>query len=254
MGELTETLPYGDWPSPIDAALAAAHDGQPESVGYVGDEAWWTEPRPAEGGRRALVRRTADGATEAVLPAPWNVRSRVMEYGGSAWAGTMRPEGPLVVFVNFADQRLYAYEPAAEDAVPRPLTPLSAVGGGLRWIDPQIHVERGEVWCVLEEFTGERSTDVRRVAVSVPLDGSAAGDRDAVRELTAERHRFVTGPRLAPDGLRAAWIAWDHPRMPWDGTELIVAEVTEEGTFREPRTVAGGPEESIAQAEWAPDG
>ncbi|MEW2495584.1 prolyl oligopeptidase family serine peptidase [Streptomyces nodosus] len=254
MGELKETLPYGDWPSPIDAALAAAHDGQPESVGYVGDEAWWTEPRPAEGGRRALVRRTADGATEAVLPAPWNVRSRVMEYGGSAWAGTMRPEGPLVVFVNFADQRLYAYEPAAEDAVPRPLTPLSAVGGGLRWIDPQIHVERGEVWCVLEEFTGERSTDVRRVAVSVPLDGSAAGDRDAVRELTAERHRFVTGPRLAPDGRRAAWIAWDHPRMPWDGTELIVAEVTDEGTFREPRTVAGGPEESIAQAEWAPDG
>ncbi|MER6126987.1 prolyl oligopeptidase family serine peptidase [Streptomyces sp. NPDC001795] len=249
-----QTLPYGAWPSPIDAALAAAHDGQPEWVGFVGDEVWWTEPRPAEGGRRTLVRRTADGTEEPVLPAPWNVRSRVMEYGGLPWAGVMRPEGPLVVFAHFADQRMYAYEPADPGGAPRPLTPLSPVGGGLRWVDPVLHLERGEVWCVLEEFTGEGPTDVRRVAAAVPLDGSAAEDRDAVRELTDARHRFLTGPRLSPDGRRAAWIAWDHPRMPWDGTELIVAEVTGDGTLRTPRTVAGGPDESIAQAEWAPDG
>ncbi|MCN9242665.1 prolyl oligopeptidase family serine peptidase [Streptomyces sp. RY43-2] len=254
MGELEQTLEYGAWPSPIDAALAAAHDGQPDAVGFVGDEAWWTEPRPTEGGRRALVRRTADGTPRSVLPAPWNVRSRVMEYGGLPWAGVMRPEGPLVVFAHFADGRLYAYEPDAPGAEPRPLTPLSSVGGGLRWVDPQLHLDRGEVWCVLEEFTGDKPGDVRRVAVSVPLDGSAAEDRDALRELTEARHRFVTGPRLSPDGRRAAWIAWDHPRMPWDGTELIVAEVTDDGTFRELRTVAGGPDESVPQAEWAPDG
>ncbi|MFE9763850.1 prolyl oligopeptidase family serine peptidase [Streptomyces sp. NPDC005808] len=248
---MVHTLAYGSWPSPIDAALAAAHDGHPESVGFVGDETWWTEPRPTEGGRRTLVRRKADGTEESVLPAPWNVRSRVIEYGGQAWAGEMRPEGPLVVFVDFADQRLYRYEVGSE---PSPLTPVSHVGGGLRWVDPQLRVERGEVWCVLEEFTGESSTDVRRVVVAVPLDGSAARDRDAVRELTDGRHRFVTGPRLSPDGGRAAWLAWDHPRMPWDGTELIVAEVADDGTLQEARTVAGGPDESIAQAEWAPDG
>ncbi|MBW8699936.1 Prolyl tripeptidyl peptidase [Streptomyces sp. MBT84] len=254
-GETTmRTLPYGAWPSAIDAALAAAHDGQPESVDFVGEEAWWTEPRPAEGGRRTLVRRTADGTQESVLPPPWNVRSRVMEYGGRPWAGASGPGGPLVVFVNFADQRLYAYEPTAGGAEPRPLSPLSPVGGGLRWVDPRLHPERGEVWCVLEEFTGDGPTDVRRVAVAVPLDGSAAQDRDAVRELTDAHHRFVTGPRLSPDGRRAAWLAWDHPRMPWDGTELIVAEVAEDGTLGKPHTVAGGPEESIAQAEWAPDG
>ncbi|MCW7944090.1 acyl-peptide hydrolase [Streptomyces hygroscopicus] len=251
---MVRTLEYGAWPSPLDAALAAAHDGQPESVGFVGDEAWWTEPRPAEGGRRALVRRTADGTREPVLPPPWNVRSRVMEYGGRPWAAVMRPEGPLVVFVHFADQRLYAYEPVDPGAGPCPLTPLSPVGGGLRWVDPQLHPERGEVWCVLEEFTGDGPTDVRRVAVAVPLDGSAARDRSAVRELADERHRFVTGPRLSPDGRHALWLAWDHPLMPWDGTELIVAEVTGAGTLREPRTVAGGPDESIAQAEWAFDG
>ncbi|MFE5022080.1 prolyl oligopeptidase family serine peptidase [Streptomyces sp. NPDC056656] len=248
---------YGSWPSPITAALAAAHDGKPEYVGFVGDEAWWTEPRPGEGGRRALVRRRADGSEHTVLPAPWNVRSRVIEYGGQPWAGAGRPEGPhgpLVVFVDFADQRLYAYEPDAPGAVPRPLTPVSAVGDGLRWADPQIHLDRGEVWCVLEEFTGDGPTDVRRVAAAVPLDGSAAGDRTAVRELSDGRHRFVTGPRLSPDGRRAAWLAWDHPRMPWDGTELVVADVAEDGTFSGARTAFGGPEESVAQVEWAPDG
>lgn len=245
-----QTSPYGSWPSPIDAALAAAHDGHPEWLGLVGDEVWWTEPRPAEGGRRTLVRGRADGTEESVLPAPWNVRSRVIEYGGHPWAGAVVAGAPLVVFVHFADQRLYRYEPGSE---PRPLTPVSPVGGGLRWAEPQLRLDRGEVWCVLEEFTGDGPTDVRRVLAAVPLDGSAAQDRDAVRELTDDRHRFVTGPRLSPDGSRAAWLAWDHPRMPWDGTELVVAEVRE-GVLGEPRTVAGGPEESIAQADWAPDG
>ncbi|MGQ4419684.1 prolyl oligopeptidase family serine peptidase [Streptomyces sp. SAS_269] len=243
--------PYGSWPSPIDAALAAAHDGQPEWVGFVGDEVWWTEPRPAEGGRRALVRRTAEGTEESVLPAPWNVRSRVIEYGGRPWTGTVRDGAPLVVFTNFADQRLYRYEPGGE---PRPLTPLSPVGGGLRWAEPRVDLTRGEVWCVLEEFTGDGPDDVRRVLAAVPLDGSAADDRAAVRELVPERHRFVTGPRLSPDGRRAAWLAWDHPRMPWDGTELFVGEVGDDGTLHTVRTVAGGPEESVAQVEWAADG
>ncbi|MEV7995564.1 prolyl oligopeptidase family serine peptidase [Streptomyces sp. NPDC086077] len=251
MGENVQTLPYGSWPSPIDAALAAAHDGHPEFVGFVGDEAWWTEPRPTEGGRRTLVRRHADGTEESVLPAPWNVRSRVIEYGGQPWAGALVDGRPVVVFVHFADQRLYRYEEGAE---PRPLTPVSPVGGGLRWVDPQLRVERGEVWCVLEEFTGDGPTDVRRVLAAVPLDGSAAGDRDAVRELSDDRHRFVTGPRLSPDGRLVAWLAWDHPRMPWDGTELVLAEVTDDGTLTAPRTVAGGPDEAIAQAEFDADG
>ncbi|MER6630228.1 prolyl oligopeptidase family serine peptidase [Streptomyces sp. NPDC000987] len=251
MGETVQILPYGAWPSPISAALAAAHDGHPEYVGFVGDEAWWTEPRPAEGGRRTLVRRHADGGEESVLSAPWNVRSRVIEYGGQPWAGTVLDGEPLVVFVNFADQRLYRYRPGGE---PLPLTPVSPVGGGLRWAEPQVPAGRGEVWCVLEEFTGDGPTDVRRVLAAVPLDGSAAQDRDAVRELSDGRHRFVTGPRLSPDGRSAAWLGWDHPRMPWDGTEVVLASVAEDGTFHRARTVAGGPEESVAQVDWSADG
>jgi dipeptidyl aminopeptidase/acylaminoacyl peptidase len=250
---MMRTLPYGSWPSPIDAGVAAAHDGRPEYVGCVGAEVWWTEPRPEEGGRRALVRRRAEDATAgSVLPAPWNVRSRVIEYGGQPWAGVERPggAGPLLVFVHFADQRLYAYEPDAPGAEPRPLTPVSEVGGGLRWADPCVHVERGEVWCVLEEFTGAGPTDLRRVIAAVPLDGSAAEDRGAVRELTDDRHRFVTGARLSPDGTRAAWLAWDHPLMPWDGTRIMLAKVGPDGRFGAPEPFAGGPGESIAQVEW----
>ncbi|MEU7240145.1 prolyl oligopeptidase family serine peptidase [Streptomyces sparsogenes] len=257
MGDNTAvTTPFGAWRSPIDAALAASHDGHPEYVGTVGDEVWWTEPRPEEGGRRTLVRRRPDGAEVSALPAPWNARSRVIEYGGLPWAAVPRPSGgPLVVFAHFADQRLYAYEPDdPAGAPPRPLTPVSDLGGGLRWADLRLHAERGEVWGVLEEFTGPAPTAVRRVIAAVPLDGSAADDRAAVRELTDGRHRFVTGPRLSPDGRRVAWIAWDHPRMPWDGTVVMVAEVAEEGTFARARAVLGGPDESVAQAEWAPDG
>lgn len=258
---------YGTWPSPVDATLAASHDGRPEYVGAVGDELWWTAPRPAEAGRRALVRRHPDGREESVLPAPWNVRSRVIEYGGVPWAGAARADGgPLIVFVHFPDQRLYAYEPD-RPGEPRPLTPVSAVGGGLRWADLRIHPDRGEVWGVLEEFTGEAPTDVRRVVAAVPLDGSAAEDRTAVRELSDDRHRFVTGPRLSPDGGQVAWIAWDHPRMPWDGTVVLLAEVapadareagaaggTPTPPFTGVREVAGGVGESVAQIEWAPDG
>ncbi|MEW1688441.1 S9 family peptidase [Streptomyces sp. NPDC091265] len=253
---MATTGAYGSWPSPIDAALAASRDGRPEYVGAVGDELWWTEPRPAQAGRRALVRRLADGTT-AELPSPWNVRSRVIEYGGRPWAGTGRAEdGPLIVFVHFDDQRLYAYAPDGPGE-PWPLTPVSAVGGGLRWVDPQLHPARGgagEVWCVLEEFTGAAPTELRRVIAAVPLDGSAASDRSAVRELSEERHRFVTGPEVSPDGRQAAWIAWDHPRMPWDGTEVMLADIGDDGTFHDARSLVGGPQESVPQVQWTAGG
>lgn len=129
---------------------------------------------------------------------------------------------------------------------------MGTVGGGLRWADPVLRGD--EVWCVLEEFTGPAPTDVRRVLAAVPLDGSAAEDRDAVRELTDDRHRFTTGPRLSPDGRTVARLVWDHPRMPWDGTELLLAEVTGDGAIGTPRTVLGGPDEAVAQVEWAADG
>jgi hypothetical protein len=159
------------------------------------------------------------------------VRTRVHEYGGTPWAGAVLDGSPLIVFVHHGDQRLYVLRPDEPAPQPRPITPVSSVGGGLRWADLTIRSERGEVWGVLEEFTGERPGDVRRVAAAVPLDGSAADDLGAVRELVAATNRFLTGPRVSPDARQAVWLAWDHPRMPWDGTEPRIAEVTDCGVL-----------------------
>ncbi|MCH0566176.1 prolyl oligopeptidase family serine peptidase [Streptomyces sp. MUM 2J] len=245
---MTVAAPYGTWQSPVSAIDASAQSGHPDWLGTVGAETWWTEPRPSENGRCTLVRRHPDGRTEDALPAPWNVRTRVMEYGGAPWTGQVGKQGPEIVFTHFADQRLYRVIPDTAPAVPVPLTPNPTESAALRYVDP---IMVGDyVWCVRETHHGPDSAAVSRDLVAVPLDGSAAADPSAVEVLVADRH-FITGPRLSPDCRRVAWIGWDHPAMPWDGTELRVADIGPDGSFGAPRTVAGGPEEPICQVEWA---
>ncbi|GII77335.1 acyl-peptide hydrolase [Sphaerisporangium rufum] len=215
--------------SPITAADVARVDDRPLWVEIVptpgGDEVWWDEPRPAEGGRRCVVRRRPDGSMADVLPPGWNARNRVVEYGGRSW----RPlPGGGLVFTEWADQRLYRVDPG--DEVPRPLTPP----GAARYADLVVHGE--QVWCVRE--TGE----VREL-VAVPLGGGPA--RVAVRA-----QHFVMNPRVSPGGRQVAWIGWDHPAMPWDGTVLCVAPLGADGTAGPYRVVAGGPQEAVVQAEW----
>jgi dipeptidyl aminopeptidase/acylaminoacyl peptidase len=200
------------------------------------------------------MRKRSGDAAGLVLPEPWDIRSRVIEYGGRPWTAAADEHGVLVVFAHFPDQRLYGYRPDMDGAVPWPLTPISPVGGGLRWAEPEIDLARGAVRCVLEEFTGEGPGDVRRVIAQVPLDGTAADDRTAVVELSDSRHRFVSGVRLSPDGSQAVWLAWNHPHMPWDAAELRIADVGDDGRLHRARTLTGGPGDPVAQAEWAPDG
>ncbi|MGW7427743.1 prolyl oligopeptidase family serine peptidase [Streptomyces sp. NPDC054813] len=257
---MRSVAPFGSWQSRISsevatAGLAAGQIAAPSYVGVVGDEVWWVEPRPQEDGRTALVRRCADGVTESLLPAPWDVRSRVIEYGGRPWGAAASGTETLVAFVHCPDQRLYVFRvDRGRHCAPYPLTPVSPVGAGLRWVEPVLDLERGEVRCVLEEFTGDGAGDVRRVHAAVPLDGAAATDRSAVRELAPATHRFVSQARLSPDGRRAAWLAWDHPHMPWDAAELRIAEMSDDGFLRQARTLTGGPGDPVAQAEWLPNG
>ncbi|TDC56969.1 S9 family peptidase [Jiangella ureilytica] len=249
---MPDTAPYGSWPSPVTAEIVAENDGRPGWVSHDGGALWWTRPQPAEGGRVALLR-LRDGAVkpEVVLPAPWNVRTRVHEYGGMAYVVVPSPaggagEGAAVVFAEYTDQRLYRYVPGS-DAEPAALTPSPSIPSGLRYAEPLLAPSGSEIWCIREEHTGPAPTDVRRALVAVPLDGS--GD---VRVLVEDTH-FLACPRPSPDGRRLAWIGWEHPNMPWDGTVLRVAEVVDDGGVArvgEPVTVAGGKSESIAQAEW----
>jgi dipeptidyl aminopeptidase/acylaminoacyl peptidase len=64
---------------------------------------------------------------------------------------------------------------------------------------------------------------------------------------------FYSSPRLSPDGRSLAWLSWDHPRMPWQGTTLWLADFNDDGTLSAPKRIAGGAEESICQPEWSPD-
>ena len=177
-----------------------------------------------------------------MLPAPWNARTRVQEYGGASWLAT--PDGELV-FAEFTDQRLYRLAPGAE---PGPLTPLGAVPVGLRYAEPQLSADGTEVWCVRESHATDGS--ITRDICAVPLDGSAAEDAARIRSVVSGSH-FLANARVSPDGSKLAWIAWEHPQLPWDGTELRVAELTSDGVCGPWRTLIGSTTESVLQPEWA---
>ncbi len=226
--------PCGAWPSPITAADVAAGSVALAWPRLVGDEVWWTEERPAEGGRHVVVGRRADGTEQDLLPAPWNARTRVHEYGGASFVAA---DGDLV-FADFADQRLYRL---GDGGRPVPLTPEPAEPAGDRYAE--LLVVGAEVWCVRERHAGGTVT---RALVAVPLDGSGQ-----VRELVGGSD-FLAFPRLSPDGRHLAWVAWDHPQMPWDGTELRLAAVVD-GEVGPPRTLLGSTTESVLQPEWRGD-
>ncbi len=183
-----------------------------------------------------------------LLPAPWNARTRVHEYGGLCWLPLpLSGSEPGLVFSEWTDQRLYRVDGSPD---PRPLTPLPAVVAGLRYADPTLSPDGNEVWCVRESHSGEgASAVVSRAIVGVPLDGSAADDETAVRVIVSGS-QFLAYPRPSSDGRRLAWMAWDHPHMPWDESELRVGDLTN-GVVESWRTVLGGRNESVIEPQWA---
>ncbi|KZB88041.1 prolyl oligopeptidase family serine peptidase [Amycolatopsis regifaucium] len=233
---MVEIAPYGTWTSPLSAADVAASGVSAQWLATVGDEVWWAEPRTGDGGRVTLVRARADGPIEDVLPAPWNARNRVHEYGGRPWL----VDGGVLVFTHWADQRVHRRDLTTGETTP--LTPEPASRHGIRYSDLRPG-RPGEVWLVRERSTGPRRVDIARDLVALPLDGGPE------RVLSASHH-FLTAPQLSPDGARAAWIGWNHPAMPWDGTELCVADVGEDGTFGPHRVLAGAADVAVCQVEW----
>ncbi|MFC0543088.1 prolyl oligopeptidase family serine peptidase [Kutzneria chonburiensis] len=235
---------YGTWVSPLAAQDVAAAGGSVQWVDLRDGETWWAESRPDEGGRVALMRSGGPGEQpRQVLDAPWNARNRVHEYGGRPWAFV----GDKIVFTHWVDQRVYAVDPA-DTAAPSPISPEPAREHCDRYADLRSSPDGTEVWCVRETQVSDASVDVRRDLVALPLDGS-----QQVRVLAASHH-FMSAPQAAPDGRHVAWLGWNHPAMPWDGTELCVAELTEDGKIGDHRVLAGGPAESVCQLRWeSPD-
>jgi dipeptidyl aminopeptidase/acylaminoacyl peptidase len=233
--------PYGAWKSPLTADSILAKSLGLGELQVDDTTVYWIEQRPSEGGRSVLVRRTPNGLTTDVTPAPFNVRTRVHEYGGGAYLAT----GGVVYFSNFADQRLYR---VAGDGAPEPLTP-DLPGGVLRYADATLDATRHRLILVREDHR-EPGQEAKNTLVALALDGENA---DGGRVLVAGSD-FVSTPRVSPDGARLCWLAWNHPNMPWDGTALWSADITGDGSLANARHIAGGERESIFQPAWSPDG
>lgn len=227
---------FGSWKSPITSDLIIAESIGLGQIVLDGDAIYWVEVRPSEGGRHVVRRWNPEGDIEDVTPEPFSVRTRVHEYGGGAFTVSRG----VVFFTNFAEQRLYRQDPGQE---PRPISPE----GAYRYADFIIDSSRGRIICVREDHSDDSSDPVNAV-VALPDDGHGQA------WVLVAGNDFYAAPRLSPDGSQMAWLTWNHPNMPWDGTELWVADMAEDGSLVAARMVAGGPGESIAQPDWSPEG
>ncbi len=231
------TAPYGAWTSPLSAARATAGALRLGGIALDGDDVYWLEGRASEGGRNVLVRQSPGQPPVDVSPASFNVRTRVHEYGGAPY---VVHQGAIYAS-NFADQKLYAF---AEGQPPRALTV-----DGYFYAQCQVDAKRQRLLCVREDHTrGDAQPPASIVALSL---GPAAPSAGVVLASGAD---FYSDPMLSPDGSRLAWLQWNHPNMPWDGTELYVADLDARGLPVRPARVAGAADESVFQPRWSPDG
>jgi len=235
MNESASTRRYGSWTSPITADLIVAETVGFGGVWVDGGDIYWSELRPAEGGRNAIVRRTVEGDVQELLPVPYSARTRVNEYGGGAAAVA---DG-VIYFAHDTDQRVYRLEPGS---MPVPITPADS----RRYADLIVDRGRRRVLAVCEDHRA----DGEPLHSIVAIDAGGAG---APRTLASGRD-FYAAPRLSRDGRRLAFLAWDHPNMPWDGTELFLTDCEDNGGIGNARCIAGAADESICQPAFAPDG
>jgi dipeptidyl aminopeptidase/acylaminoacyl peptidase len=236
--------PFGLWPSPIGAALVAAGATPLSQLRAEGGDVYWVEGRATEKGRGTLMRRRS-GRTEELTPAPFNVRTRVHEYGGMAWCVA---DG-LIWFSNQPDHCLYELR---EGQAPRLLTPPST----RRYADMVFDRRRQRLIAVCEQHgeAPEAQGDAPVDAHLPPQNMLCAVGMDGQVTVIAQGHDFYAAPRLSPDGSQLAWLTWDQPRMPWESSTLWLADVQADGSLGTPRALAGGPAESICQPEWSPQG
>ena len=233
-----KTAPYGTWESPItsDLVLKGRLQFRNQMLRWDGDELYWSELRPSEGGRIVVCRRNRDGRIEDLVPEGFNARSRVHEYGGGHFA----VKDGTVYFTNYRDQRLYRKD---RNTAPRAITPAADI----RHADMTVDARRSRVIAVREDHTTGAPEAVNTI---VSLDASGAGDAITL----ASGNDFYSTPKLSPDGDRLAWQTWDHPNMPWDGAEIWIGELDAGGQLRSKRKIAGGPDEAVQQPSWSPAG
>lgn len=236
---MTMNSPYGSWQSPITSDLIVSESIRLGQIQLDGEDLYWVESRPKEGGRYVIVRHNPDGHGSSLTSQPFNVRTRVHEYGGGAYL----VDRGVMYYSNFSDQRMYQQ---TLGGTPRPLTSKQQ----MFYADAIMDQKGNRLICIREDHTNSDQQPVNTI-VSLPLGGQT---EDQVGQILVKGYDFYSTPRLSPDGQFLSWLAWNHPNMPWDGTDLWMAPVQLDGSLGPASHIAGGPNESIFQPEWAPDG
>lgn len=240
--------PYGSWKSPITSDLIVKESIGLSQVKLDGDDLYWIEMRPSEGGRQVIVRHPSDGQSVDVTPREFNARTRVHEYGGGDYA----VHAGVVYFSNFGDQELYrqmvgsAPQAIAKESRQDARGPQAGRPALLRYADAVVDAKRNCLICVREDHR-EKDREATNTLAAIPFDGGAA-------KVLVSGNNFYSSPRLSPDASRLAWLQWNHPNMPWDGCELWIGEIAADGAITNQQHVAGAIDESIFQPEWSPDG
>ena len=231
-----QIAPFGSWRSPITSDLIVAETVALTQPRIDQDCVYWLEMRPAEGGRNVIVRRDPNDQLTDVTPKPFNVRTRVHEYGG----GDFLVKNRAVYFSNFVDQRLYAQ---VGTNAPRPITPEAP----MRYADAVLDERQSRLVCVREDHGISGHEAVNTIVSLHPEENADCG------RILISGSDFYSSPRISPDGSRLAWLSWNHPNMPWDGTELWVGKFNDQGALVDTELIAGSSTESIFQPEWSSD-
>lgn len=229
------TSHYGSWHSPITADLINAKTISPIETKVDGDDIYWIESHPLEEGRHVIMRHTPDGKITECTPAGFNARTSVHEYGDGAFT----VHKGSIYFVNYKDQRIYCQAPGESPVM---LTP----GEGYRYADLIIDEKHNRIICVREDHTSEG--EAVNTIVSVNLNGNDNGT------ILVSGNNFYSSARLNPTGTQLSYLTWNHPNMPWDGCELWLTNVHDDGTLHHVDLVAGSASECIFQPDWSPDG
>ena len=229
-------MPYGTWTSPITPDSLVQESIRLGDILISAGRSYWLEMRPSEDGRYVLVSKTDENAVVDLTPEPYNVRSRVHEYGG----GSFTVSKDSIYFSNFIDQRIYKMEMAGEN-----IFPISPDNDNTRYADLKIEENLNWLIAVKESHCGGREPKNSIVAIDL-------GESNFEKTLISGAD-FFSAPVISPDGEKLAWIQWDHPNMPWDSTELWTAKITQNKELTHIVKIAGNQGESICQPLWSPN-